>query len=62
MNLGGREVENRGDAEGNEAKGLKMREGSPLEIMIGTDEKGGRGEACVEGRKWPVIWTMNELA
>ena len=25
MNLGGREVENGGDAEGDEAKGLKMR-------------------------------------
>ena len=32
----GREVEDGGDAEGEQAEGLKVREGSPLKIVIYT--------------------------
>ena len=39
MNFGGREVEYRGDTEGDQTKGLKVRERSPLKIMIRADEE-----------------------
>ena len=59
MNLGGGEVENGGNTEGNETKGLEVREQSPLKVVVSTDEKRRGGETCVEGREWPIIWTMN---
>ena len=62
MDFGRREVEHWGDAKGDEAKGLKMREGSPLKIMICTNEERRGGETCIKGREWPIIWTMHELA
>ena len=62
MNFGRREIKNWGNTEGYQAEGLEMREGSLLKVMICTDEERGRGEPCVEGREWPIVWTMYELA
>ena len=59
VNFGRGEVENRGDAEGNEAKGLEMRERSPLKVVISADEKRGRGKPCIESRKGPIVWTVH---
>ena len=62
VNFGRREIKNRGDAECKETKGLEVREGSPLKVVIGADEERRRGKTCVESRKWPVIWTVHKLA
>ena len=58
MNFRRGEVGDRGNAKGNEAKGLKVREGSPLEIMICTNEERRGSETCIKGREWPIVWIM----
>ena len=40
VNLWRGEVENGGNAEGNETKGLEVGKGSPLKIVVSADEKG----------------------
>ena len=62
VDFGRREIKYGRDAEGNETEGLEVSEGSPLEIVIDTYEKGRGGKSCVEGREWPIVWTVNELA
>ena len=59
VNFGRGEVKDRRDAEGDKAKGLKMREGSPLKIMICADEERRGGESCVKSGEWPIIWTVH---
>ena len=59
VNLRRGEVENGGDAEGNEAKGLEVREGSPLKVMISADEERGGSKPCVKSRKGPIVWTVH---
>ena len=59
VNFGRREIKDRGDTEGDEAKGLEMREGSPLKIMICADEEREGGETCVKSREWPIVWTVH---
>ena len=59
MNFGRREVKYGGNAEGDEAEGLEMRERSPLKVVIYTNEKRRGSESGIEGREGSIIWTMN---
>ena len=59
MNFGRREVENWGNTECDETKGLEMGKRPPLKIVICANEERRGGETCVESRKWPIIWTMD---
>ena len=36
-----------------------MSEGSPLKVVICSNEERRGSETCVESREWPIIWTMD---
>ena len=59
VDFGRREVEDGRDTEGDETKRLKMRERSPLKVVVYADEERRGGETCVEGREWPIVWAMH---
>ena len=62
MDFGRREIKDGGDAEGYQTKGLKVRERSPLKIVIYTNEERRGSETGVEGREGPIVRAMHKLA